>query len=104
MHEVAAVAGLPTARGLAAFRAGRYEIAFDALREAKPRLQRIGGSHAQRDVFARLMIEAAIRAERWREAEEELVARARRRGAEDGFTDRRRAALARLRGAGLAAE
>ncbi len=104
MHEVAAVAGLPEARGLAAFRAGKYDVAFEQLRRARPCLQRIGGSHAQRDVFTRLLIEAGIRAHRWREAEEELVARAKRRGAEDGFTNRRREAIARLRVAGLAAE
>lgn len=104
MHEVAALAGLPAARGLAAFRAGKYDIAFDELRRTGPQLQRIGGSHAQRDVFARLTIEAAIRARRWREAEAELAARARWRGAEDGFTQRRRAAIARLRAAGIAAE
>lgn len=104
MHEVAAVAGLPTARGLAAFRAGQYHLAFDELRRVHSQLHRLGGSHAQRDVFARLTIEAAIRAERWSEAEEALAARARWRGAEDGFTARRRAAIARLKGAGLAAE
>ncbi len=104
MHEVAAVAGLPEARGLAAFRAGNYDVAFDQLRRVLPSLQRIGGSHAQRDVFTRLAIEAGIRAGRWREAEQELVARARRRGAQDGFTSRRRKAIADLRLAGLAAE
>ncbi len=104
MHEVAAVAGLPEAHGLAAFRAGNYDVAFEQLRRARPLLQRIGGSHAQRDVFARLLIEAGIRAGRWREAEQELAARTRRRGAEDGYTSRRREAIARLRVAGLAAE
>ncbi len=104
MHEVAAVAGLPTALGLAAFRAGHYDLAFDRLRESQPRLQLVGGSHAQRDVFSRLLIEAAIRTRRWSEAEEALRQRARERGAEDAFTARRRAAIARLRGAGLAAE
>jgi len=56
MHEVAAVAGLPEARGLAAFRAGDYDSAYEQLRRAWPSLQRIGGSHAQRDVFGRLPI------------------------------------------------
>ena len=55
-------------------------------------------------MFGRLLIEAAIRAGRWHEAEAELKARTVRRGAEDGFTARRRAAIARLRIAGLAAE
>lgn len=106
MHEAAAVAGHPCALGLAAFRAGRYDLAFERLRGVRPALQRAGGSHAQRDVFSRLMIEAGIRAGRYVEAEAELRARARRRGAEDGFTVRRREALARARRAreGLAAE
>jgi tetratricopeptide (TPR) repeat protein len=102
MHEVAAVAGLPTAVGLAAFRAGNYRLAFEKLRAARPRLQRAGGSHAQRDVFSRLLIEAGIRARRWGEAEAELRDRAFRRGAEDGFTHRRLAAIARARQAALA--
>jgi len=104
MHEIAAVAGLPAARGLAAFRDGDYLCAVEQLRGTQPMMQRIGGSHAQRDVFARLASEAAIRAQCWGEAEDELTARARRRGAEDGFTSRRRAAIARLRVAGIAAE
>jgi tetratricopeptide (TPR) repeat protein len=104
MHEVAAVAGLPTAQGLAAFRAGNYDLAFERLAESRPVLERIGGSHAQRDVFSRLLIEAGLRAGRWRDAERELRGRAARRGAEDGFTSRRRAAIARLAAAGLAAE
>jgi tetratricopeptide (TPR) repeat protein len=104
MHEAAAVAGVPAARGLAAFRAGNYDAAFDWMRRARPALQRAGGSHAQRDVFSRLLVEAGIRAGRWRETEDELAARTARRGAEDGFTCRRRAAIARARLSGLAAE
>ncbi|MEO1471040.1 MAG: tetratricopeptide repeat protein, partial [Pseudomonadota bacterium] len=106
MHEVAAVAGLPCARGLTAFRAGHYDLAFKCLRTARAGLQQVGGSHAQRDVFSRLMIEAGIRAGRYAEAEHELAARTARRGAEDGFTARRRTALARARAVteGVAAE
>lgn len=104
MHEVAGLAGLPCALGLAAFRAGNYALAFDRLREAGRSMQRLGGSHAQRDVFSRITIEAAIRAKRFDEAETELAARASRRGAEDGFTARRRAAISRLRARALAAE
>ncbi len=44
MHEVAAVVGLPEAHGLAAFRAGNYDIAFQQLRHARPLLQRIGAA------------------------------------------------------------
>ncbi|MEM6974462.1 MAG: tetratricopeptide repeat protein [Pseudomonadota bacterium] len=97
MHEVAAVAGLPAARGLTAFRAGCYRDAFDSLRAVRADLQKVGGSHAQRDVFSRVMIEAAIRAGRYDEAEAELAGRTTRRGGEDGFTARRRTAIARAR-------
>jgi len=103
MHEVAAIAGLPCAVGLAAFRAGNYRLAFDKLRRSRPDLQRVGGSHAQRDVFSRLMIEAGIRAGAYDEAEEELALRAKRRGAEDHFTERRRAAISRIRQTEVAA-
>ncbi|MEM7508042.1 MAG: tetratricopeptide repeat protein [Pseudomonadota bacterium] len=99
MHEVQEVAGLPCAMGLAAFRCGHYGLAFDQLRQARPVLQRVGGSHAQRDVFSRLLIEAGMRAERWEEAEAETHARAARRGAEDNFTHRRLEAIARHRDA-----
>ncbi|MEM9736054.1 MAG: tetratricopeptide repeat protein [Pseudomonadota bacterium] len=99
MHEVADLAGLPCAQGLAAFRAGDYHLAFDQLRKSRPLLQRVGGSHAQRDVFSRLLIEAGIRAGRLEEAEAETHARAARRGAEDNFTERRLAAIARQRAA-----
>ncbi|MEM6487583.1 MAG: tetratricopeptide repeat protein [Pseudomonadota bacterium] len=105
MHEVAAIAGQPAAEGLTAFRAGHYERAFDRLRAVRGRLHEVGGSHAQRDVFSRLMIEAGIRAGRYAEAETELACRAARRGAEDGFTARRREAIGRARAAlaGIAA-
>ena len=103
MHEVAAVAGHPAALGLAAFRAGRYGLALERLRRVRPAMQRIGGSHAQRDVFTRLMIEAAMRAGLWDAAEAEIRDRAARRGAEDGFTARRLAAIARARRAAAVA-
>lgn len=104
MHEVAGLAGLPTAMGLAAFRAGRYDVAFEQLRSARAASQRLGGSHAQRDVFSRLLIESGIRAGRWADAELELRARVARRGACDGFTDRRLEAISRARLSDVAAE
>jgi hypothetical protein len=96
-HEVCALAGLPAARGLNAFRAGRWAEAERALSLALPNLFRAGGSHAQRDVFERIAIEAALRAGRCARAEEMLAARTARRGAEDGWTARRRAAIVRRR-------
>ncbi|MGF1446463.1 MAG: tetratricopeptide repeat protein [Pikeienuella sp.] len=104
MHEVAAVAGHPAAVGLVAFRAGDYATAFERLRLARAQMQRVGGSHAQRDVFSRLTIEAGIRAGAFEAAEVELAARVTRRGAEDGFTARRLEAIARAKRATVAAE
>jgi tetratricopeptide (TPR) repeat protein len=99
MHEVAAVAGHPAARGLAAYRAGAWDLAFESLRAVRPVLGRVGGSHAQRDVFSRVMIEAGLRAGRLEETGAELRARAARRGAADGFTERRLDAIAAARAA-----
>lgn len=93
-HEACALAGLPAAEGLTAFRAGRHRDAWAGLWAALPQLWRVGGSHAQRDVFERLAIEAACRAGMTTEALSALDARASRRGARDGYDARRRAALA----------
>lgn len=48
--------------GLNAFAEGRYDLAFCNLAAARPSLQTIGGSHAQRDVFERMTIDAGLRA------------------------------------------
>ncbi|MEM1387167.1 MAG: tetratricopeptide repeat protein [Pseudomonadota bacterium] len=54
--------GVSAARGLAAFGEGRYDLAFAHLRAAQPKFQNMGGSHAQRDIFERVTIEAGLRA------------------------------------------
>lgn len=53
--------GLHMAKGLQAFAAGDYSVAWMHLRAGRSDLQQIGGSHAQRDVFERITIEAALR-------------------------------------------
>jgi len=53
--------GLRLAKGMHAFASGEYASAWLHLRDARADLQAIGGSHAQRDVFQRVCIEAAIR-------------------------------------------
>ena len=53
--------GLHIAQGLQAFAAGEYSNAWIHLRAGRTDLQQIGGSHAQRDVFDRITIEAALR-------------------------------------------
>jgi hypothetical protein len=55
--------------GLNAFAEGRYGDAFAHLSRARPLMQTIGGSHAQRDVFERITIDAGIRAGQYVRAE-----------------------------------
>ncbi|SET23374.1 tetratricopeptide repeat protein 38 family protein [Oceanicella actignis] len=99
-HEVAALAALPAAQALLAFRNGDHARAHAAFARAAPRMQALGGSHAQRDVFERLAVEAALRAGLLDEAEAMLARRAARRGAEDGYCARRRQAIAARRAQG----
>ena len=54
--------GLAAIEGLNAFAEGRYGAAFSNLAHARPQMQTIGGSHAQRDVFERMTIDAGLRA------------------------------------------
>lgn len=56
---------LPVARGLAAYARGGYEDAVNHLAPAVPRLVVIGGSHAQRDLFEQVLLDAAHRSGRW---------------------------------------
>lgn len=57
----AAEVGQPVCEALFAFGQGDYARASDLLRGVRHRLQRFGGSHAQRDVFDLTLIEAARR-------------------------------------------
>ncbi len=82
---VAAEAGAPAGGGLAALRRGHHEEALKGLMTARRQLVRIGGSHAQRDVFDRLTIDAAMRADRPDAARALIMERARLRGTYDRF-------------------
>jgi tetratricopeptide (TPR) repeat protein len=94
MAQIMADPGIGTAAGLAAFGDGQYERAFAHLFAARPRLQTVGGSHAQRDVFERVTVDAGLRAGRFDEVGLILSERtARRAGIEDAFAASRRAAL-----------
>jgi hypothetical protein len=53
--------GAPAAAGLMAFHAGRHADAARLLEPVMDRLQPIGGSHAQRDVFEQVYLESLIR-------------------------------------------
>ena len=82
--------GLKVAQGLQAFAAGEYSIAWLHLQHAQADLCQIGGSHAQRDVFARITIEAALRGGYADAAETMLRLRMKQRdGHTDGYTQRR---------------
>ena len=83
--------GVAALAGLEAFAEGRYDAAFGYLAAARPLMQTIGGSHAQRDVFERITIDAGLRAGRYDHTESILGSRlARRGGCEDRYTATRR--------------
>jgi tetratricopeptide (TPR) repeat protein len=54
--------GLPLARGVAAFAAGRYTDTIALLQPIRTIANRFGGSHAQRDLIHLTLVEAALRA------------------------------------------
>jgi hypothetical protein len=56
-HEV----GLPASRALVRFAQGRYDDVVTELLPIRRTVQRFGGSHAQRDVVQRTLLEAAVR-------------------------------------------
>jgi tetratricopeptide (TPR) repeat protein len=65
--------------GAAAFARGDYDAAAESLGAALPELARIGGSHAQREIFEDSYIAACLRAGRHDKAAERLSARLERR-------------------------
>lgn len=72
-------------RAVAAYAAGDDDRAIALLEAARPDLPRIGGSHAQRELFEDTLIAACLRADRRNRARELLAARlARRPRAQDG--------------------
>ncbi len=89
-RQIMARPGLTEAQGLEAYGEGAYAEAFVNLMAGRKDLQSIGGSHAQRDVFERLTIEAALRSGYLDRAEALLQERtAKRGGMRDGYTERR---------------
>ncbi len=87
--------GLAAAAGLEAFGEADYRSAFLNLAHARSSMQRAGGSHAQRDVFERLTIDAGIRAGYLDEAHAILTERkAKRGGTEDAYAAARFAMIA----------
>ncbi|PSL19068.1 tetratricopeptide repeat protein [Shimia abyssi] len=90
--------GLAAAEGLAAFGEANYSGAFAKLLTAQPRFNTIGGSHAQRDVFQRVLIESGMRAGKLDETETLLKQRnTLRSGEPDAFAQTRMDMIAKVR-------
>jgi tetratricopeptide (TPR) repeat protein len=70
-HEVA----LPAAHGMLFHARGDYAAAAKWLSVANPRLQEIGGSHAQRDLFGQLLLDAHMKTGNWQVAHQMLEMR-----------------------------
>jgi hypothetical protein len=83
---------LALAEGVAAFAHGDYSRAADALAPMRADVVRIGGSHAQRDLFEETLLEALLRAGRRDEALALLTERLDRR---PSVADERRLMAAR---------
>ncbi|MEM7571076.1 MAG: tetratricopeptide repeat protein [Pseudomonadota bacterium] len=66
---------LPAGRALLDHAKGDYPSAFEDMLTALPRLMDIGGSHAQRDLFEQILLDAAINSENWVAAQQMLEER-----------------------------
>jgi tetratricopeptide (TPR) repeat protein len=97
MARVTASPGIDAAKAVTAFGCGNYAAAHAAFQRAVPDLIAIGGSHAQRDVFVRLAIEAAIQCRALDAAEGLIKKRTTLRGADDDFARRRASHIAAMR-------
>ncbi|MGY2377812.1 tetratricopeptide repeat protein [Pseudomonas sp. SDO524_S393] len=68
---------LPLANGLLAHARGDWQQALEQLNIALPRLNEIGGSHAQRDLFAQVELDARLQTGDWFTAQQTLELRRR---------------------------
>src|SRR5271166_2730464 len=92
--------GASVAAALTAFGEARYSEAAQGLLLVRPKLRRIGGSNAQRDLFEQVLIEAAVRAGLNQQAATLLSERLGSRGANRFAVERlERLAIGSFRGA-----
>ena len=98
--RVAAQVGAQLSEALLAFKNMQFGEAAEAMTKLHPALVQIGGSHAQRDVFEQIRLEAVIRSGQLDQAEDLLSERLAARGA-NAFAAKR---LARLKRSGTRAE
>ena len=66
---------LPASRGVLAHARGRHEEASRLLGSVASRIVEIGGSHAQRDLFGQILLDAHLKAGHWRIARDLLEMR-----------------------------
>ncbi|MDU8943764.1 tetratricopeptide repeat protein [Ovoidimarina sediminis] len=86
--------GVAAATGLRDFGEGAYRTAFTHLARARRQMHLAGGSHAQRDIFERLTIDAGLRAGMLEQTEAILNDRtARRARTDDAYAMTRRAMI-----------
>jgi hypothetical protein len=67
---------LPAARGLLAHARGDHALAVRELGSTLPRMLEVGGSHAQRDLFEQIHLDALVRSGQWVGAQNLLQQRA----------------------------
>jgi len=63
-REVWQAVALPACEGLRAHALGQFDVAWRQLSAAMPRMIEAGGSHAQRDLFEQVLLDAAIKSGR----------------------------------------
>lgn len=66
---------LPGCEGLYLYAQGEFERAWHHLSIAVPRISEVGGSHAQRDLFEQVLLDAALKSGRWSVAQHMLEVR-----------------------------
>jgi hypothetical protein len=66
---------LPACEGLYAHARGDYDLAWQWLAGAVPRLSEVGGSHAQRDLFEQILLDAGLKSGRFIGAQQMLELR-----------------------------
>jgi hypothetical protein len=66
---------LPGCEGLYCYARGEFERAWHRLSVAVPRMAEAGGSHAQRDLFEQVLLDAALKSGRWPVAQHMLELR-----------------------------
>jgi len=64
--------GIPVAEAVVAHAAGNHELAVSELTKVRSAVWRIGGSHAQRDLFEQILLDAKLRAGHWEAARRTL--------------------------------